>query len=62
MDNIEECTHHWVLETPNGSWAEATCKKCGSRAKFPNAQYDLWNKLRVVYYDKETNEQKISNE
>jgi hypothetical protein len=27
---------HWVLPTPEGPYAEGTCKICGNQKKFPN--------------------------
>ena len=41
-DKIKICKHHWILETPNGKYAKAFCKKCKiKRNDFENA----WGRL-----------------
>jgi len=32
-----ECTHHWVLELPDGPVTFGTCKKCGERRAYATA-------------------------
>ena len=32
-----ECTHHWVLGSPNGPTSEGVCKICGDRGEFRNS-------------------------
>lgn len=32
-----ECTHHWVIEPPNGPKSLGTCKDCDATKFFPNA-------------------------
>jgi hypothetical protein len=31
------CTHHWLIETPNGEFSRGRCKKCGAKKQFRNA-------------------------
>lgn len=35
------CTHHYILEPPNGTPSiEGTCKKCGERKVFTNKAWE----------------------
>ena len=38
MSRKKKCTHHWMLESPNGPESPGTCKHCGTTKSFPNAQ------------------------
>ncbi len=31
-----QCTHHWVIDPPNGPISYGTCKKCGETKEFVN--------------------------
>lgn len=31
------CTHHWVIETPNGAASAGVCKRCGVSKQFTNS-------------------------
>lgn len=43
------CTHHWVIESPNGSrTVEGTCKYCESTKLFQAGEEEA--KLRLVRY------------
>ena len=33
----EDCTHHWVLDQPNGPMSFGLCKLCGVTEEFPNS-------------------------
>ena len=44
----KECSHHWVLEGPNGPMAKGVCKKCGMEGEFPNAHQPRV-KWRIVH-------------
>ena len=33
---IDECAHHWMIETPNGETSEGHCKRCGQSKAFLN--------------------------
>jgi hypothetical protein len=33
---IDECPHHWMIETPNGETSEGHCKRCGTTKAFLN--------------------------
>ena len=38
-----DCSHHWVIATPNGAESDGYCKHCGSQKAFPNAIDDrIW--------------------
>ena len=30
------CSHHWIIESPNGPMSWGTCKYCGARREFNN--------------------------
>ena len=30
------CTHHWLIESPNGPTSEGICKRCGATRTFRN--------------------------
>jgi hypothetical protein len=32
-----ECTHHWVIDKPNGPVSYGKCKNCGERSEFKNS-------------------------
>jgi hypothetical protein len=34
LQNIQECTHHWILNPPRGELTYGRCKKCGSERDF----------------------------
>lgn len=34
----EKCTHHWILESPNGAESSGTCKHCSATRSFRTAQ------------------------
>jgi hypothetical protein len=33
---IDECAHHWMIDTPNGESSPAKCKVCGKTRDFLN--------------------------
>ncbi len=35
--SIASCTHHWVIESPNGPTSMGVCKICGLNAEFKNS-------------------------
>lgn len=38
------CSHHWVIEPPNGPFSLGRCKLCGRARKFPNSSEDsIWD-------------------
>ncbi len=38
-----ECTHHWVIEPPNGAVSAGKCRRCGERREFRNSyEYSSW--------------------
>ena len=38
------CLHHWIIESPNGLWSLATCKKCKKVDAFKNSLDEpLWS-------------------
>lgn len=37
------CTHHWVIEPPNGAVSRGKCKLCGVDQEFRNSfEYSSW--------------------
>ena len=32
------CTHHWVIETPDGRTSKGHCRRCGSVRRFRSAE------------------------
>lgn len=37
------CTHHWVIEPPNGAVSRGSCKRCGVTQEFRNSfEYSSW--------------------
>lgn len=36
-----ECRHHWVIDTPNGTFSAGRCKLCGVDKEFRNSSEDL---------------------
>ena len=38
-----DCTHHWVIEPPNGAVSRGKCKLCGVDQEFRNSfEYSSW--------------------
>ena len=38
-----DCTHHWVIEPPNGAVSKGKCKNCGMDQEFRNSfEYSSW--------------------
>jgi hypothetical protein len=38
-----DCTHHWVIEPPNGAVSQGKCKFCGIDQEFRNSfEYSSW--------------------
>ena len=33
---VDECPHHWMIETPNGETSTGSCKRCGATKAFLN--------------------------
>ena len=31
------CTHHWVIESPNGPVSQGVCQHCGAKRQFKNS-------------------------
>jgi hypothetical protein len=34
---VEECTHYWVVDQPNGPVSIGNCKLCGHKEEFRNS-------------------------
>jgi len=41
QDPTGECQHHWVIDTPNGSYSGGRCKRCGAERSFRNSNEDM---------------------
>ena len=35
--SLSDCSHHWVIESPNGPTSQGTCKLCGEHSEFKNS-------------------------
>ncbi len=33
----KQCSHHWIIETPNGPISMGICKLCGAKKEFMNS-------------------------
>ena len=43
QDEECECSHYWVIESPNGPMSSGRCKHCGERREFRNSvQVTSW--------------------
>ncbi len=37
------CTHHWIIDPPNGAVSVGRCRKCGENREFKNSiEYSSW--------------------
>ena len=36
-EQISDCMHHWVIDSPNGPTSVGVCKVCGERSEFRNS-------------------------
>ncbi len=37
LDQVVACTHHWIIETPEGPVSEGRCRICGEEREFANS-------------------------
>ena len=37
LDEVVACTHHWVIETPEGPFSKGRCRVCGEGREFSNS-------------------------
>jgi hypothetical protein len=53
--NIEEkqCTHHWIIDSPDGHTSIGRCKFCGAMNEFSN---DLQDILKTSRYPSNTDD------
>lgn len=35
------CSHHWVIDTPNGALSTGHCKRCNEKREFRNSSEEL---------------------
>ena len=43
------CSHHWVIESPNGPTSWGVCKYCGARKEFNNhLPFSSWDEDRAA--------------
>lgn len=47
MENrVDVCSHHWVIDSPNGPTSNGVCKLCGARQDFVNSLGTVgWEKV-----------------
>ena len=50
-----QCTHHWMIERPNGPTSQAVCKICGEQAEFRNS-------IPGTGWDRDSQQRKRSNQ
>ena len=44
-EQIDECQHHWIIDTPNGPMSNGKCRKCGVTTEFRNSvQSSGWDR------------------
>ena len=47
------CTHHWMIEEPNGKTSTGVCRKCHVSKEFQNSyEYSSWRGTWRNYKDK----------
>ncbi len=37
LDEVVTCTHHWVIDTPEGPFSKGRCRLCGEEREFSNS-------------------------
>ncbi len=41
------CTHHWIIDPPNGAVSHGRCRLCGADKEFRNSyEFSSWHGLR----------------
>lgn len=45
---LDQCVHHWKIETPNGAVSTGICKKCGDTKPYNNSGIPVRNDLKAV--------------
>ena len=46
------CTHHWVIEAPNGRESRGKCKNCGKSKVFANSTENvMWEQTNTLRND-----------
>ena len=51
VENDSSCTHHWVIDSPNGATSKGLCKVCGIEREFRNSyEYSSWQGLKSAQY------------
>ena len=41
---MDECRHHWIIESPHGALSGGRCKICGEEREFRNSGSDyIWD-------------------
>ena len=41
--DVNQCRHHWLIESPHGATSMGVCKICGEEREFRNSASDsLW--------------------
>ena len=50
-----QCTHHWLIDRPNGPTSLAVCKLCGDQTEFRNS-------IQGTGWDRDSQQRKRSNQ
>ena len=46
-NSVLTCTHHWMIETPNGKYSNGVCKNCNEVKQFSNYEVVRWRKFNT---------------
>ena len=48
---VSNCKHHYIVDSPNGTWAVAVCKKCSMKTAFRNSlDWDIHKRVLEKNY------------
>lgn len=52
-DSAVDCTHHWMIDPPDGPYSKGVCKYCKEKRIFPNACPigSYWDQRSQAYYN-----------
>ena len=63
---VDECQHHWIIDTPNGPTSQGKCKKCGisheDLEKEKKAKLRLLKQEKMLLLDEIENKKEIEKD
>jgi len=60
--NPKDCTHHWIIDSPNGPQSQGSCKVCGAEREFMNyLESSAWSSGEEKKGDKGKDKDKSKN-